>query len=543
MAEETFDFIIAGGGSAGCVLANRLSEDPKNSVCLLEAGGSDKSPLITVPLGIMFLIDHKIYNWRYRTAEQTDAGKRQIKIPRGKALGGSSTINGMIYARGNPLDYDDWESKAGCTGWSYKDVLPYFKKSETNEQLGDDPYHGNDGPLYVSDLKKPNKLVNVFFEATDALQLPRCADFNGKDQIGAGFRQLTVKNGRRVSASKAFLDPVKQRSNLTVFTETYVDKVNLDNGKATGVDVVQNGERKTIKANREVILSCGSVVSPLVLMRSGIGDPAELSQHGIGVNHALEGVGKNLQDHVSCNVIVKSPSMASYGISIRALPKLALCLADYLINGTGMIASNMNEGAGFIKSKPELDRPDIQFGFTPAVRSPSGRKLSYGHGYSMNTAVLHPKSRGTVSLNNADPMAPPKIDPRFFSDADDLDTLVYAVQFVRKILGSPAFDKYHGVEIKPGDDIKTDDELAEFIRNNSATIYHPVGTCAMGSGDDAVVDPALRVKGLQGLRVVDASVMPILIGGNTNAPVIMIAEKAADLILGKPTLPAAELPI
>ena len=539
---QTFDFVIAGGGSAGCVLANRLSEDPSNKVCLLEAGGEDKSPLIKVPLGIMFLIDSKVYNWRYRTSEQANASNRQIRIPRGRTLGGSSSINGMVYSRGHPLDYDEWVDVAGCKGWSYREVLSYFKKSEHNENFGGDPYHGKDGPLNVSNLKKPNTLVNVLFEATDSLQIPRREDFNADEQEGVGFRQVTVKNGTRHSAATAFLDPVKHRPNLTIITEATVDKVVMQDKRVTGIEIIQAGERKTINANREVVIACGTIVSPAILMRSGIGDPSVLQQHGIAVKHQLDFVGKNLQEHAAANIVMKSPSIASYGISVRGFPRLTWQVIDYIINRVGFLASNVNEATIFSRSLPGLDRPDIQLGFTPALRTSTGRKLTYGHGISMNASILRPKSRGTIGISDADPFSTPVIDPNFFSVEDDLDTKVRAVKFGRQIMGNPAFDPYRGEELKPGKGVQTDEQYAQYVRDNSATVYHPVGTCAMGVGEDAVVDPELRVKGLQGLRVVDASVMPRLVGGNTNAPTMMIAEKASDIILGKPPLPAADLP-
>ncbi|MEQ8194437.1 MAG: choline dehydrogenase [Rhodospirillales bacterium] len=535
--QNAFDFIIAGGGSAGCVLANRLSENPANRVCLIEAGGNDKSLMITVPLGITFLIDHPAFNWRYRTAKQPNAANREIRIPRGRALGGSSSINGMVYSRGHPLDYDEWAEVAGCTGWSYKEVLPYFKRSERNERFTHDSYHGTGGPLNVSDLKKPNPLVDVLFQAADSLQIPRREDFNGADQEGVGFRQVTIKNGRRHSAANAYLDPVKNRPNLIILTNAVADKVILDGTRATGLEILQNGERKTVKALREVIVCCGSIVSPAVLMRSGIGDPTELARHGIAAKHALNGVGKNLQEHAAVSLCVKSPSVVSYGVSLRSLPRLTWHVIDYLLNRVGLLASNVNEATIFLRSLPGLSRPDVQFGFTPAMRVDTGRKIAFGHGISMNASILRPKSRGTITLRDTDPTSAPVIDPRFFDVPDDLDTLVRAVTFCRRILHAPAFDPYRGEELRPGPAVQTDEQIAQFVRDNAATVYHPVGTCAMGTSESAVVDTQLRVKGIEGLRVVDASVMPLLIGGNTNAPTIMIAEKAADMILGKPPLP------
>ncbi len=538
---DVFDFVIVGGGSAGCVLANRLSADPKHRVCLVEAGGRDRSPLIHVPLGILALIDHKVLNWRYLTAPQGEASKRQIRIPRGRTLGGSSSINGMIYMRGHPLDYDEW-AEHGCTGWSYREVLPYFRRSENNEKFGDSTYHGSGGPLNVTDLKKRNGLVDVFLDATDSLQLPRRTDFNDDDQEGFGFRQVTHKNGRRHSAAAAYLTPVRERPNLTVIVNAIADKVVLAGGRATGVEILQGNDRRTIAASREVIISCGAIVSPGVLMRSGIGDGAELSRLGIETKHHLPNVGRNLQDHVAVSMVSKSPSAMSYGISLRAAPRLIWNGIDYLLFRGGMLASNAVEVGGFLRTQPGLARPDVQYGFLPGLRSPTGRNISLGHGYSLNTALMRPLSRGSVMLKDANPRSSPVIDPRFFSAAEDLEVLLRGVKAGRRILESPAFDRVRGEEMLPGKHVQSNDELRQFIRDNCGTVYHPVATCTMGSGPDAVVDTQLRVKGIAGLRVVDASIMPLVIGGNTNAPTIMIAEKAADMILGRPPLPMADLP-
>ena len=540
---DTFDFVIVGGGSAGCVLANRLSADPKNRVCLVEAGKKDRSPFIHVPLGIMYLVEHKVLNWRFMTEPQADAGGRRIRIPRGRTLGGSSSINGMVYMRGHPGDFDEW-ADLDCPGWSYREVLPYFRKSENNEQYGGTTYHGKGGELNVTFVKKKNKLVDLLHDATDQLQLPRRDDFNNDGQEGFGPRQVTHKNGRRWSAAKAFLSPeVKARTNLQIITETYADKVLIENGRAVGVDLVQKGGRKlTLRANREVIVSCGAIVSPAVLMRSGIGDPGELSALGIETKVASPYVGKHLQDHAAINLVLTSPSAMSYGISFRSAPKLLMHGLDYLFNRQGMLASNVVETGGFYSTRPGLARPDIQYAFLPGHRSPSGKVIGPGHGYSLNTILLRPLSRGTIGIKDANPMSAPLINPRFFSEADDLEVILRGFKMARRILDSPAFDKVRGEELKPGKHVQSDDDLRQFIRDNSATVYHPVATCMMGERDDTVVDSQLRVKGVEGLRVVDASVMPRVVGGNTNAPTIMIAEKASDMILGRPPLPAAELP-
>ncbi len=527
--QATFDYIIVGAGSAGCVLANRLSADPNLRVCLIEAGPPDRNLLIHIPLGVMGLFRHRRLNWRFETTRQTEAGNRAIYVPRGKTLGGTSSINGMVYTRGHPTDYDAWAA-AGNPGWSFEDVLPYFRRSENNERWKDSPYHGVGGPLNVSD-SAPSLLSEVFSDAAASLQIPHCEDFCGVTHEGYGMRQLTQKGGRRHSTAAAFLKPVRDRKNLVVITSALVDRVTLDGKRAVGVEIV-NGTRRQISARREVVLAGGAIASPMILMRSGIGDGGELARHGIAVAHDLPAVGKNLQDHVAACIQYMNPSNASFGLSWRTVPKFAWGAVEYLLFRRGLYARNIMQAGAFVKSDPSLPKPDIQLIFSGARRTPSGI-VGIGHGFGLFAVVLRPKSRGYVGLSGADALAAPVIDPRFFSDPADMEALLRGVKLSRRLIQAPAFNPHRGKEIVPGDNVQSDDGLREFIRNAAATVFHPVGTCRMGGDPTSVVDPQLRVRGIDGLRVIDASIMPTIIGGNTNAPTIMIAEKGADMIFGK----------
>jgi choline dehydrogenase-like flavoprotein len=526
---DEFDYVIVGAGSAGCVLANRLSANPSVTVCLVEAGPPDRSPLIHVPLGMIRLGTHKTLRWHDQTTTQTEAGGRAILMPHGRTLGGSSAINGMVYMRGHPGDYDEWAA-AGNPGWSYKDVLPYFWRSEHNEDFRDPEFHGQGGPLNVTSPKPLNGMVDVLFEAAASLQIPMRDDFNGREQDGFGLRQITQKGGYRVTTATAFLDPVRNRRNLAILTGAHVSHVLLKEGVAAGVEIMVGSTRRTVRARREVILSAGAIASPLVLMRSGIGPGTELQRHNIAVSRDLPGVGGNLQDHVAAGVKWSSRSSVPYGISLRALPGIAWGVVEYALFRRGLFTSNIMQAGGFVRTDPAFDRPDIQYSFMPALRNARGG-LTLGHGYFLNAFLLRPRSRGRVRLGGADIFVGPVIDPKFFNEPDDLVALLRGVKLARRILNTPAFEKYRNVELSPGVSVQSDADLMDVIRKTAGTAYHPVGTCKMGQGGDAVVDAQLRVHGVGRLRVADASIMPTIVGGNTNAPTIMIGEKTADMIL------------
>lgn len=522
-----FDYVIVGAGSSGAVLANRLSADPAVTVCLIEAGPRDRSPFITVPLGVMKLSKDPRHNWLFSSAPQEALNGRSVSIPRGKVLGGSSAINGMIYIRGHRADYDAWAA-AGCTGWGYDDVLPYFRRSEDNRRAGiDRAAHGVGGELAVSDLQSANAVDHDFIEAAGQLQMRPCADFNAAEPEGVGIYQVTQKDGKRHSTGRAFLSPIRARANLHIVTGAEVLRVDIADGRAVGVTLRRDGREESVTARGEVILSAGAIGSPDILLRSGIGPGAQITGFGT-VLHDLPGVGQNLQDHVDCMVICKSRSRTPYGISLPALPRLALDGLQWLFANRGMLSSNMVEAGGFVRSSPAETRPDIQFHIIPGRKSHRGRMVEYGHGVSLHTCVLRPDSRGSVTRVSAE--GAPVIDLGLLRADTDMERLLRGVKLARNILRQGPMAKHGLTEIIPGDGVQDDDGLRAFIRENARTVYHPVGTCAMGVGPDAVVDARLRVRGLRGLRVVDASVMPTIVSGNTNAPAIMIAEKAADMI-------------
>jgi choline dehydrogenase-like flavoprotein len=525
-----FDYVIVGGGSAGCVLAGRLSADPATRVCLIEAGPGDDHVLCRVPFATALFMPSKWRNWAFETVPQAGLKGRRGYQPRGRMLGGSSGLNAMIYTRGHPGDYDDWAAQ-GARGWAFADVLPYFKRSEGNERFGG-TLHGRDGPLNVTDLVSPSPINQVFLDACDQLQIARNRDFNGTEQEGVGLYQVTQKNGERWSTARAYLPPERRaRSNLHIATGTRALRVVLEGLRATGVVCRRGWEETTIGAQRAVILAAGAFQSPQQLLLSGIGPPDELACYGIGVVHALPGVGQNLQDHVDFTLLYRAHSPHLFGFTPRGLARLPSEIKRWKRERKGLLTTNFAEAGGFIKTDPALPRPDIQLHFVVGLVDDHARRRHFATGYSLHTCVLRPRSRGTVGLHDADPTSPPRIDPRFLSEVGDLETLLSGVKLARRIMEAPPFRALAPTELYAVD-AGDDDRLRDAIRARADTVYHPVGTCRMGAADDplAVVDPSLKVRGLEGLYVADASVMPTLVGGNTNAPTIMIAEKAADMM-------------
>ncbi len=527
-----YDYVIVGAGSAGCVLANRLSADGRHSVCLLEAGPPDSSPFIRIPGGILQAIRSKQLNWHFWTEPQPHLDNRPRYWPRGRTLGGSSSINAMCYIRGHAWDYDEW-ARLGNRGWSYRELLPYFRKAE-NYERGPNDFHGGGGPLNVAELRDPNPLSQVFLEAAAQAGHPRTADFNGAQQEGAGLYNVMQKDGERCSNARAYLREAEQRKNLTVMTGVHATRILLDGKRAVGVRLFAAGRYLDVLARREVILTAGAIGSPQLLLLSGIGPKDEIARHGIAQAVELPGVGRNLQDHLDVIIMVKNTSRRSISFHPLSLLRGLRELLRFLFFRRGELTSNSAEGGLFSKSSPAEPIPDLQFHFVIAPNTHHAQDLGVlfrGYAYSLHGCVLRPKSRGTITLRSGDALAPPVIQPNYCSDPGDFDKLVAAFKQARAILAQAAFEPHRGPELDPGEAIQSDADIRAWIRANAETIYHPVGTCKMGVDDMAVVDPQLRVRGVNGLRVADASIMPTLIGGNTNAPTTMIAERAASMVL------------
>jgi choline dehydrogenase len=530
-AERTsFDFVIVGAGTAGCVLANRLSADGKTTVLVLEAGPEDRYFWIHLPIGYAKTMWHPVYNYCFYTEPEPHMNGRKIYWPRGRGLGGSSSINGLIFIRGHPADYDGWAA-AGNAGWGWNDVLPYFMKSEGNRRAGDFPLHGKDGPLSATDITPKHELAEAFIAGAESIGIPRTTDFNNATQEGAGYFQLTTKNGWRSSASVAYLKPARNRANLKVETDAPVTQLVLEGKRATGVRYTKGGRSLEARANREVLLAAGAIQSPQLLQLAGIGPPAHLSKLGIPVVHPLAGVGMNLQDHLQARLLFRCRKPVTTNDALNSLFGRVSMGMQWLLHRNGPLALGINHAGVFCRAHPSATRPDVQFHFATLSADMAGAKVHPWPGFTMSVCQLRPTSRGTVLVKSRDPAEPPAMQPNYLDTQFDCETMVAAAKVARAIAYSPPMRDYTLDEYKPGASAASDADLLEFVRNNGATIFHAAGTCRMGTDEMAVVDPSLRVRGIDALRVVDCSIMPTIVSVNPNWPVVMIAEKAADMIL------------
>jgi choline dehydrogenase-like flavoprotein len=531
MSHSEFDYVVVGGGSAGCCVAGRLSEDLHHSVCLLEAGGPDHSVFVRAPLGFAATASLNINSWGYNTIPQAGFNGRKGFQPRGKVMGGSSSVNAMVYTRGNAQDYNSWAT-LGNAGWTYQDVLPYFKKSENNECFGANHYRGVNGPLNVGYLRSPSPLNKAFIQACNEQGIPFNPDYNGAHQFGVSHGQVTQKGGERWNAARAYVDPHRHQDNLRVVSHAHATQVVMDGKRAVGIRYMVNGVHHEVRARKEVILSGGAFGTPQLLMLSGIGPALHLHDMGIPLVHELPGVGQNLQDHVTTVLIYKTQKVNdAMGFSLKGTWNIFKAMLEWRNKRTGWITSNVSETQGFVSTEGNTDHPNIQLALCTGIVDDHARKMHWGHGYTLHVTLLRPKSRGTLMLASRNPMDKPLIDPAFFKDKDDMQTMIAGTQMGLQIMESAGLAGYRGNMLYPLN-VKDPVQVEAFLRDHSDTEYHPVGTCKMGPAQDpmAVVDSELRVHGLQNLRVIDASVMPHLVSGNTNAPTIMIAEKGADFI-------------
>lgn len=531
------DYIVIGAGAAGCVVASRLSEDPSVSVCLLEAGGPDSHPLVHMPAGVAAMVPTSLNNWQYQTVPQPGLNGRIGYQPRGKTLGGSSSINAMAYHRGHPEDFNRW-AELGNPGWSYQQVLPFFKRAEHNEHFKD-PLHGQHGPLNVRFHSSPNPFGETFVEAGVQAGYPPCPDQNGASMEGFGRVQVMQKDGQRCSAARAYLTPNRERPNLHIETHAHATRLLFEGKRAVAVEFEQNGKRRTLRARHELIVSSGAFNSPQLLLLSGVGPAAQLQKFDIPVVHELPGVGQNLVDHIDYVHSYRVKSRQLIGLSLAGAWDLLKAAGRYWRRRSGPLTSNFAEACAFIKTSPELKQADIELALTIAMFADHGRTLYRGHGLSVHACLLHPKSVGQVTLASADPLVPPLIDPAFLSHPDDIRTLIKGYHVIEKLMATPAFQALNPQSVL-NERMHSDAEIEQVLRNRSDTLYHPVGTCKMGNDPLAVVDARLRVHGLTGLRVVDASIMPTIIGCSTTAATVMIGEKAAEFIRQDRTTPLAE---
>ncbi len=540
--DAEFDYVVVGAGTGGCVLANRLSADPNVRVALLEAGPPDTHPWIHIPAAVGAAIVTPQIGWGYWTAPQAHMGGRKIPVPRGRVLGGSSSINGMVYNRGHPKDYDDWAAM-GNKGWSYLEVLPYFRRSEDNPRFAGSPYHGVGGEMHVSDIRKTNPLNPAFFQAMEELQIRRCPDYNSLNPEGYGLRQAAIRNGRpRVrlhGVPQARHEPSEPQHHLQCARPPCRDRGPQGHGRRGRGAGRRAGDQGAARGHP---LRRGHRLAALLLLLSGIGDGEALKALGMEVEHHLPAVGQNLHDHLAVLVQMLTPrDSTSYGISAKAFPRGVWNVLEYLLWRQGPLASFVFEANAFVRTTPELDRPDVQMVFQPARRNQNTFPIPVGHGYVMSSVLLYPKSRGRIALASPDPETAPIIDPNLLAEPEDYEPLLRALALSRRVFASPAFARYRAEEFKPGPEITTREGLMAHIRDTGSTVHHPCGSCRMGGDDASVVDPELKVRGVEGLRVADASIFPRLVGGNTNAVVVMVAEKAADMILGRPAPAPADL--